>query len=38
LQNSKIDEIFQTGLHEVIDDFVEDNNRLGTAISQQYLL
>jgi uncharacterized alpha-E superfamily protein len=38
LENSKIDQIFQTGLHEFIDDFVEDNNRLGTAVSQQYLL
>jgi uncharacterized alpha-E superfamily protein len=38
LENSKIEEIFQTGLHEFIDDFVEDNNRLGTAVSQQYLL
>ena len=38
LENSKIDQIFQTGLHEFIDTFVEDNNRLGTAVSQQYLL
>jgi len=38
LQNSRIEEIFQSGLHEFIDDFVEDNNRLGTAIAQQYLL
>src|ERR1700728_1484293 len=38
LENSKIEEIFQTGLHEFIDDFVEDNNRLGTAVAQQYLL
>jgi uncharacterized alpha-E superfamily protein len=38
LENSKIDQIFQTGLHEFIDAFVEDNNRLGTAVSQQYLL
>src|SRR5271163_4690657 len=38
LQNSRIDEIFQTGLHEFIDDFVEDNNQLGTAIAQQYLM
>ena len=30
--------IFQTGLHEFIDEFVEDNNRLGTALAQQYLL
>jgi uncharacterized alpha-E superfamily protein len=38
LENSKIEDIFQTGLHEFIDDFVEDNNRLGTAVAQQYLL
>jgi uncharacterized alpha-E superfamily protein len=38
LENSKIEQIFQTGLHEFIDNFVEDNNRLGTAVSQQYLL
>ena len=38
LENSKIEEIFQNGLHEFIDDFVEDNNRLGTAVAQQYLL
>ena len=38
LENSKIEQIFQTGLHAFIDNFVEDNNRLGTAVSQQYLL
>jgi uncharacterized alpha-E superfamily protein len=38
LENSKIEQIFQSGLHEFIDAFVEDNNRLGTAVSQQYLL
>ena len=38
LENSKIEGIFQTGLHEFIDDFIEDNNRLGNAIAQQYLL
>jgi uncharacterized alpha-E superfamily protein len=38
LQNSRIEGIFQTGLHEFIDDFVEDNNQLGTAIAQQYLM
>src|SRR5712672_142438 len=37
LQNSKMEEIFQTGLHEFISAFVEDNNRLGSAITQQYL-
>ncbi len=29
--------IFQTGLHEFIGAFVDDNNRLGSAITQQYL-
>ncbi len=38
LENSKIAEIFQSGLHEFIGEFVEDNNRLGTAVAQQYLL
>ena len=38
LQNARIKEVFQNGLHEFIDDFVEDNNRLGTAIAQQYLM
>jgi uncharacterized alpha-E superfamily protein len=38
LENLKIDQIFQNGLHEFIDAFVEDNNRLGSAVSQQYLL
>jgi uncharacterized alpha-E superfamily protein len=38
LENSKIEGIFQNGLHEFIDDFIEDNNRLGSAVTQQYLL
>ena len=38
LENSRIEGIFQAGLHEFIDSFVEDNNRLGTAVAQQYLL
>jgi len=38
LQNSRMDEIFQSGLHEFIGAFVADNNRLGGAISQQYLM
>ncbi|MDB5601258.1 MAG: alpha-helical domain with a conserved moti [Xanthobacteraceae bacterium] len=38
LQNSRMDEIFQHGLHEFISEFVADNNRLGAAITQQYLL
>src|ERR1700691_5255159 len=38
LENSRIDEIFQNGLHEFIGEFIDDNNRLGTAVNQQYLL
>jgi uncharacterized alpha-E superfamily protein len=37
LQNSRMDEIFQTGLHEFIQSFIADNNRIGATISQQYL-
>jgi uncharacterized alpha-E superfamily protein len=37
LQNSRMEEIFQSGLHEFIDAFIEDNDRLGQAVSQQYL-
>ncbi|HVX98470.1 MAG TPA: alpha-E domain-containing protein [Pseudorhodoplanes sp.] len=37
LQNSRMDDIFQRGLHEFIQEFIADNNRIGTAISQQYL-
>jgi uncharacterized alpha-E superfamily protein len=37
LQNSRMDEIFQTGLHEFISSFIADNNRLGGEISLQYL-
>jgi uncharacterized alpha-E superfamily protein len=38
LENSRIEEIFQSGLHEFVGEFVEDNNRLGTAVAQQYLM
>ena len=37
LQNSRMDEIFQTGLHEFIQSFIADNNRIGATVSQQYL-
>jgi uncharacterized alpha-E superfamily protein len=37
LQNSKMEDIFQSGLHEFITSFINDNNRLGSAITQQYL-
>jgi uncharacterized alpha-E superfamily protein len=38
LQNARMEEIFQHGLHEFIGEFVVDNNRLGAAITQQYLV
>ena len=38
LQNSSMDAIFQHGLHEFIGEFVSDNNRLGSIITQQYLM
>jgi uncharacterized alpha-E superfamily protein len=38
LQNTRMDDIFQGGVHEFISDFISDNNRLGGAITQQYLL
>jgi uncharacterized alpha-E superfamily protein len=38
LENSKIEDVFQNGLHEFIDEFIDDNNRLGSAVAQQYLL
>jgi uncharacterized alpha-E superfamily protein len=38
LQNLDIDELFQSGLHEFITAFIGDNNRLGAAIAEQYLV
>jgi uncharacterized alpha-E superfamily protein len=37
LQNSRMDGIFQTGLHEFIQEFIADNNRIGQTITRQYL-
>ncbi|MGN6462013.1 MAG: alpha-E domain-containing protein [Pseudolabrys sp.] len=37
LQNSKIDAVFQRGLHEFIGGFIRDNNQLNNAINQQFL-
>jgi uncharacterized alpha-E superfamily protein len=37
LVNRSIDDIFQHGLHEFLQEFIAENNRLGLAISQQYL-
>jgi uncharacterized alpha-E superfamily protein len=37
LQNSRMDGIFQRGLHEFIGEFITENNQLGAAITQQFL-
>lgn len=37
LQNLDIDTLFQTGLHEFLARFIADNDRLGLAITEQYL-
>jgi uncharacterized alpha-E superfamily protein len=38
LQNSRMEEIFQAGLHEFIGEFVSANNAFGAAVSSQYLM
>jgi uncharacterized alpha-E superfamily protein len=38
LQNQNIDNLFQSGLHEFLTDFITDCNWLGTAVTEQYLL
>jgi uncharacterized alpha-E superfamily protein len=38
LQNSRMEEIFQNGLHEFIEEFIADNNQLGAAVTRQYLM
>jgi uncharacterized alpha-E superfamily protein len=38
LQSMEIKAVFQQGLHEFLVDFIAENNRLGQAITDQYLL
>jgi uncharacterized alpha-E superfamily protein len=38
LSNASMEDIFQSGLHEFIGGFIADNNRLGAAIAEQYLI
>src|ERR1700742_2380597 len=38
LQNSRMDGIFQRGLHEFINEFITENNRLGANITEQFLV
>lgn len=37
LSDSRIEDIFQRGLHEFIEDFISENNGLGGTIVEQYL-
>lgn len=37
LRNARTDDIFQSGLHEFLTEFLAENNRLGAAITDQYL-
>ena len=38
LQNSRMDGVFQRGLHEYIGEFITENNRLGSIITEQFLV
>jgi uncharacterized alpha-E superfamily protein len=38
LRYGRIDKIFQSGLHEFITKFIAENNRLGAAVAEQYLV
>ena len=38
LENAAIEDIFQGGLHEFVTVFLESNNQLGIAITEQYLV
>jgi len=37
LERASMTEIFQSGLHEFVTEFIEENSRLASAISEQYL-
>ena len=38
LGNHRIDEVFQSGLHEFVTEFITDNSRLAGTIAEQYLV
>jgi uncharacterized alpha-E superfamily protein len=38
LENTTIEDVFATGLHEFISGFIVDNNKLGHAVTEQYLV
>jgi len=37
LENGALEGVFQTGLHEFLSEFIDDNARLGTIVAEQYL-
>ena len=37
LTGTRIEAVFQQGLHEFIEDFIRENNTLGAAVTEQYL-
>ncbi|MFL5004030.1 MAG: alpha-E domain-containing protein, partial [Microvirga sp.] len=38
LSTARIEGVFTLGLHEFINEFIEENNKLGMAIVEQYLV
>jgi uncharacterized alpha-E superfamily protein len=38
LENTTVEGIFASGLHEFVTDFIEENTKLGAAITRQYLV
>jgi uncharacterized alpha-E superfamily protein len=38
LSTTRIESVFAQGLHEFIDEFIAENNRVGSAITDQYLM
>jgi uncharacterized alpha-E superfamily protein len=38
LTTTRIETVFSQGLHEFVEEFIADNNQVGTAITDQYLL
>lgn len=37
LENLSTESLFQSGLHEFVEEFISDNNKLGALVSEQYL-
>jgi len=38
LENASIEDLFHSGLHEFVTEFIHDNNRLGALLAEQYML